>query len=58
VTWVNRDPVEHDADAKDGTWDGPLLVEGESWPRTFEVSGDFLVTCSIHPYMQGLVKVR
>jgi len=58
VTWTNRDPVDHDADGADGGWDGPVLGEGESWSRTFASAGQFLVTCSIHPYMQGLVTVE
>jgi len=58
VTWVNRDPIAHDADAVDGSWNGPLLLEGESWSRTFSGAGQFLVTCSIHPYMSGLVTVK
>lgn len=57
VTWINRDPVQHDADASSGAWDAPLLVEGESWSRSFSVAGEFLVFCSIHPYMQSLVTV-
>jgi len=58
VTWTNRDPVQHDADDREGSWDGPLLDEGGTWSRTFPAAGAFLVTCSIHPYMQSLVTVR
>ncbi len=58
VTWVNRDPVQHDADDQAGGGDSPLLSEGESFSRTFDSAGQFLVACSIHPFMQLTVTVR
>ena len=58
VTWINRDPVQHDADATDGSWDAPLLSEGGTWARSFDTAGEFLITCSVHPFMQSLVTVR
>lgn len=58
VTWVNHDSVPHDADANAGTWDGPLLAEGESWSRVFPTAGSFLYHCSVHPFMQGIVVVQ
>jgi len=58
VTWVNNDPVSHDADSSDALWDAPFLAEGESTSRTFTEPGSYLYFCSIHPYMQGLVTVH
>jgi len=58
VTWVNKDPVAHDADSSDGLWDSPYLEEGQSTSHTFSEPGKYLYFCSIHPYMQGIVTVR
>lgn len=55
VTWVNEDPVEHQV--KVGNDMSPRLRQGQSWSKTFNVPGEFDITCTIHPQMLGRVKV-
>ena len=58
VTWTNYDAVAHDVVASDESWTSVFLGQGESFSRTFTVTGQFAYICSIHPYMTGIIIVR
>jgi plastocyanin len=58
VTWVNQDPLDHDATANDGSWATPTFGEGGSGAMTFQTVGSFPYYCTIHPEMTGTVVVQ
>jgi plastocyanin len=58
VTWVNQDPLDHDATANDGSWATPTFGEGGSGAITFQTVGSFPYYCTIHPDMTGTVVVQ
>lgn len=58
VTWVNEDPVEHDADARSGEFESELFGEGESFSYTAEAAGAIEYFCSVHPGMDGTITVE
>lgn len=49
VTWTNFDQAPHDADAFDGSFNTPVLDEGESASVSFDDAGSFRYFCSVHP---------
>jgi plastocyanin len=58
VTWVNGDVAAHDVTAADGSFASGTLQEGETYSLTFDRPGTWAYTCTLHPEMTGLVKVR
>jgi plastocyanin len=58
VTWANEDEAPHDATSKDDTWATDVLEDGDSGSVTFDEAGVFEYRCSIHPYMEGKLRVR
>lgn len=58
VRWTNRDPVEHTATARNGSFDTGLLADGESYTIRFNAAGRYRYICTPHPTMTGTVVVR
>jgi plastocyanin len=59
VTWVNDDTVGHDVTADDFTSGEPGAMEnGDTFEHTFDAAGTFDYVCSVHPGMEGSVKVE
>ena len=58
VRWTNRDPVEHTATARNGSFDTGLLADGESYTIRFDAAGSYRYICTPHPTMTGTVIVR
>jgi plastocyanin len=59
VTWTNEDSVGHDVtgdDFKSGAAGG--LAQGDTFEHTFEKAGTFDYVCTVHPGMEGTVKVE
>jgi predicted lipoprotein with Yx(FWY)xxD motif/plastocyanin len=48
VTWTNKDAIEHNAVAVDGTFKLPLLAQGESGSFTFTKAGEYDYFCEPH----------
>jgi predicted lipoprotein with Yx(FWY)xxD motif/plastocyanin len=48
VTWTNKDEVEHNAVAVDGTFKLPLLAQGKSGSFTFTKAGEYDYFCAPH----------
>lgn len=57
VTWINRDAEPHTATAEDDSFDTGTLDEGKLKSESFKEPGTYAYICSIHPEMQGTVKV-
>lgn len=56
VRWVFVGPNEHDVVAEDRSFVSELMVEG-SYTHQFSEEGEYAYICSIHPEMQGVVRV-
>jgi predicted lipoprotein with Yx(FWY)xxD motif len=48
VTWTNKDAVEHNAVAVNGTFSLPLLAQGKSGSFTFTKAGEYAYYCDPH----------
>lgn len=58
VVWVNRDAVPHTATGPDGAWDSGSIASGSRWSRVFTAPDSSAYTCTFHPTMTGLLRVR
>jgi plastocyanin len=58
VTWVNDDSIGHDVTA-DGfkSGDPGAIDSGGTYSHVFKKAGTFDYVCSVHPGMEGTVKV-
>ena len=59
VTWTNEDSVGHDVTG-DGfkSGDPGALQNGDTFKHTFDKAGKFDYVCTVHPGMEGSVKVK
>jgi len=57
VTWTNEDLFGHTVTSEEAGFDSGNVGPGERFPHTFNQSGTFDYTCTIHPSMQGTVEV-
>ena len=57
VRWENRDEEKHDAIGEDGTFETPIIDQGETSSHTFSSRGKFPYFCSIHQGMTGTIQV-
>jgi plastocyanin len=58
VVWVNKDLVAHTATSKSGAFDSGLIAPGKSWKYRTKRAGDFAYTCTYHPTMNGMLRVK
>jgi plastocyanin len=58
VTWTIADEVAHNVTANDGSFQTGNLKRGASGSHTFTKAGSFGYVCTIHPGMNGSVKVE
>ncbi|MEA2332073.1 MAG: hypothetical protein QOH58_2211 [Thermoleophilaceae bacterium] len=59
VTWVNDDTVGHDVTGDDfKSGDPGAMASGDTFDHTFDEAGTFDYVCSVHPGMDGSVKVQ
>jgi len=59
VIWTNKDPMQHNAVAVDGTFALPLLSQGESGSYTFTKAGEYDYYCQPHKaFMKGKIIVK
>jgi plastocyanin len=56
VTWTNQDQDAHTV-AITGQPASPPLQNADSYMHTFAQPGTYPYSCSIHPYMRGMVVV-
>jgi plastocyanin len=58
VTWTNDDSVGHDVTGDDFESGSPGGIDGGStFSHTFKKAGTYAYVCSVHPGMEGTVKV-
>ena len=57
VIWVNKDPFPHTVTAS-GAFDSHDISAGKSWKFTPRKAGDYAYTCTLHPNMNGMLKVE
>lgn len=57
VTWVNEDPVEHNAVADDDEFKSELFSEGGTYSYTPKEAGTIKYVCTVHPGMEGTLTV-
>jgi len=59
VTWTNDDSVGHDVTGDDFESGSPGGIDGGStFSHTFTKPGTYNYVCSVHPGMEGTVKVK
>lgn len=63
VTWVNCDQAAgpndpHTSTSDTGVWSSPNFAEGQTFVRSFSVSGSFPYHCTPHPTMTGVIIVQ
>ena len=59
VTWTNNDSVGHDVTGDDfESGEAGGLGNGDTFEHTFEEAGTFEYVCTVHPGMEGTVKVE
>ena len=57
VTWTNEDSFAHTVTSQEAGFDSGNIGAGEEFSHTFNQTGTFDYTCTIHPSMQGTVVV-
>ena len=55
--WINKDPFPHTVTAK-GVFDSHDIAACRSWKDTARKAGEFAYICTLHPTMQGTLKVE
>lgn len=58
VVWVNRDMVPHTATSASGRFDSNEIAPRKSWSYVVRSTGDFSYTCTYHPLMKAVLRVR
>jgi len=56
VTWVNKDPANHEL--LGGEIQSPAISTGQTYSHTFDTKGKIDYYCSIHPSMKGSITVE
>ena len=58
VTWVNDDSVGHDVTGdKFKSGDAGAMQNGDTFEHTFDTAGKFDYVCTVHPGLEGTVRV-
>jgi LPXTG-motif cell wall-anchored protein len=57
VQWRNDDPERHNALGENGSFETPVIGEGETSSHTFNRKGSYPYFCSLHAGMEGRIAV-
>ncbi|MBR0756958.1 cupredoxin family copper-binding protein [Bradyrhizobium jicamae] len=57
VTWMNRDDIPHTVVCA-GKFRSKTLDTDDKFTFTFTAAGEYKYFCSLHPHMQGTIKVE
>ena len=57
VTWMNRDDIPHTVVCP-GKFRSKAMDTGDKFSFTFTAAGEYKYFCSLHPHMQGTIKVE
>src|SRR6266436_9214980 len=58
IVWTNHDETPHTVTSNDKSFASKGLDTDDTFEHTFANEGDFSYTCTLHPYMTGIVHVR
>jgi plastocyanin len=58
VAWTNRDETPHTISAPDQHFVSKAMDTDDRVEYTFTTEGDFTYSCTLHPFMTGIVHVR
>jgi plastocyanin len=58
VRWRNAGYVEHNSTGANGAWASANMAPGASFDRTFDATGTFNYSCTLHPGMNGIIRVQ
>ena len=58
IVWINNDPFPHTVTSKTGGFDSQQIQPGKSWKYRAVKKGVFPYVCSLHPTMQGRLRVK
>jgi LPXTG-motif cell wall-anchored protein len=57
VQWRNDDPERHNALGENGSFETPVIDEGQTSSHTFNRRGSYAYFCSLHAEMEGRITV-
>jgi plastocyanin len=58
VVWVNKDVVAHTATSRLGAFDSGFIAPGKSWKYKTKRAGNCAYTCTYHPTMNAMLRVK
>jgi plastocyanin len=58
IVWVNKDMFPHTVTSKADAFDSHQIEPGKSWTFRAAAKGEFPYMCSLHPTMQGTLRVK
>ena len=58
IVWINHDETPHTVTSDDKSFASKGLDTDDKFEHTFTGEGDFRYTCTLHPFMTGIVHVR
>jgi len=58
VVWINHDETPHTVTSNDKSFASKGLDTDDKFEHTFASEGDFTYSCTLHPFMTGIVHVR
>ena len=58
VVWVNKDIVAHTATSQAGGYDSGMIASCKSWKYSPKQAGEFPYTCTYHPTMKAMLRVK
>ena len=58
IVWVNKDMFPHTATSKAKAFDSQQIDPGQSWTYRAVKKGAGPYVCSLHPTMQGTLRIR
>jgi plastocyanin len=58
VVWVNKDLFPHTVTSKTEVFDSLQIAAGKSWTYRTAGKGEFHYVCTLHPTMQGVLRVE
>jgi nitrite reductase (NO-forming) len=58
ITWINEDNLPHTVTSdKKGLFDSSIVSANQKWKYRFDTVGEYEYHCTLHPWMEGKVKV-
>jgi plastocyanin len=58
IIWINHDETPHSVAGDDKSFASKGLDTEDKFEHTFASEGDFVYSCTLHPFMKGVVHVR